>query len=466
MRSYLTQHRRLDSAILGSLSGWHVEQLGTVHGRLSPDPQFQLAARLARQADRYYLYVTTLASEASWQTEHIHCIPLPEGCRLPDVFKVKGEHSGRVTWSYDGGLCCLLLDCAARQGRTASLLVVRVGDGANQLVPMAPLAGIADFDSETYQLSFSAGHAGLPRLACFAQTSHGPHWAQRKALEDVGVELVHVAAGQEVVIERVSWAPNGSAVCTLLEPGALGAKPFICRLSDGVPGTSTQVLNFEQQLPGRVQVVWSPCSQKLLLVGSQLSRTWEADSTLAAVFCSVDGQLLSHQLTDFPQTLGSLAWSSAGLVAIACHTTGFGHGGKDGRVVLCTVSEPRPLLQVLRVVATSPCITSLTFSPCGLFVAWADHGVYKSEHYPTLFRVDSCPTVVLCKATSGETVQSLQLGRSVFDWAPIDVCKLLTGVHLAWSPGSLSLTVCGPVGQAVAPAQSSVLRVRELHFLP
>ena len=215
-----------------------------------------------------------------------------------------------------------------------------------------------------------------------------------------------------------------------------------------------------------VQHVWGPCSQQLLLVG----RAEHSSPELSAAFVSVGGQVI-YQQTDMPVALSSVTWGSAGLVAVACHTSDKGSkfagmlDEHEGSIYLCSVSEPEPVLQVLRIVPSGACITQLCFSACGLLLAWLDHGDGMSPEmdfltFTNVIQVTGTTAATVCQVTSGQKVTAVDIGHSRFAWQPGESCT--HGMHLVWGQGSRSLIVSGPASE---PADDDCFPVQQLRFV-
>ena len=464
MCGYLTAQRSLHAAVLAGAASWQSDHLGTVHSNLSPDPRCKLAASVERRAGTLHLSIISLAEGA----QCLHRIPLPAGCHVPEYSRGSNSSGPSISWAPASTHCALLLECLGK-GRTAILLVLRVSDGAMQLQPLERLTGHSR--AEDVQLTFASVPSpgmGLPRLAAVTLLPTGPRcWPPQTVLRSVGVELLRLSCN-DAVPGSVSWAPNGAALCVLLggPPSKLSRSLLLCKVGDRLQTHRILV----PDLPGSLRHLWGPCSQRVLLLG----RTPRGIRVLSAAFISASGELLSQQQTSIPLQLSSVAWGSAGLVAVACHVSSRQGPASEyyshtGSVFICCVSEPTPALQVLHVVPTAPCITELRFSS-GLLLAWLEHGDMRGDFdirlcMPT-FWVQGRSSVMICIASSGETVQAEQLGSSQFTWLPDHWCTHDHGMHLVWGASSRLLTVCGQGLQELeSEASTRVVAVQQLCFM-
>ena len=211
MRSYLTEQQELHSAVLAGPDGWQVDSLGAVHAHLSLDPSFQLAAKVVRSATgQRALCFTTLAEEAQWREQRLHLVPLPESCSIPLPSSPADKDAPRIAWAPGSTHAALLLrlpplETQGSQERTATLLVLRLEDGATKLLAMERTAA-GPFAVQDVQLVFATAASGRPRLAAVSRLQGSCTCPQFALLKSVGVEFVHISCRRAVPGSAV-WAP-------------------------------------------------------------------------------------------------------------------------------------------------------------------------------------------------------------------------------------------------------------------
>ena len=321
-----------------------------------------------------------MVDEASWRTQHLHRVPLPEGCKLlepPEGALMRWD--SLISWAPGSTHCCLALQApasSATEEPTLSLLVLNLGTGAHELRPVAHMqTGSGALCSADVHVTI-AGVSERPRVACITRQQARP--PSHALLSGTDVELVHISHRKALPGSAI-WAPNVAAVCVQLS--GPNAKLLLCEVGN----TPKAIHLLAPEMPSSAHFVWAPSSQQLLLVGGEKGNP----GTLSAAFVSTSGEVHQQQ-TAIPRCLSSVVWGSAGLVAIACHVPKEGLGalgsfGHTGKVFLCSVSEGPPALQILRLISTGACITSLCFGPCGLLAAWVDHGSNMAWTYTGLF---------------------------------------------------------------------------------
>ena len=112
-----------------------------------------------------------------------------------------------------------------------------------------------------------------------------------------------------------------------------------------------------------------------------------------------------------------------------------------GFIHICSVSGTVPSLRHVRCVRCSVCLTHLSFAPCGLLFAFAEHSqVNRQPGHPGEFMVGpGSAEITVCTAPFQDDLDlvAADIGTRPFLWhAGVPGASLSDNVHLAWHDSS------------------------------